>query len=132
PAGEGYKEQLRQLIIGSDALLFLVSPHSVVSPACAVELRIAHEQNKRLLPVVYKPVDDPAVPEPLRDPQWISIDDGAGFSAAVGSLVQAINTNFEFLPEFRRLAVAAEIWSKSERGRDDLLRGDALKRARRW
>jgi hypothetical protein len=58
-------------IEGTEAFIFLISPDSVRSEDCLRELAHAVEHNKRLVPIVYREVDDEDVPEPLRSPQWI-------------------------------------------------------------
>lgn len=130
PAGEHYRAQLEQLIIGSDALIFVMSPDSVASQACIEELRFANEQKKRLLPIVYRKVADEPIPAPLFDPQWIFLNENT-LSAGIARLIEAINTDFDLLPEFRRLAIAAESWARTKQ-REDLLHASTLISAQRW
>jgi hypothetical protein len=63
---------------GSDAFVFVISPDSVRSQDCQRELLHAVEHNKRLVPIVRREVEDEAVPEPLRSPQWIFFREGDG------------------------------------------------------
>jgi len=132
-AGEGYKHQLRLLILGADVLLFVITPDSVRSDACREELRIASEHGKRILPLAYRDVaEESLLPPPLREPQWIHLREESGGSQAVEAIVQAVNTDFELQPELRRLTLAADRWVTEGGIQSELLRGRALIRARRW
>src|SRR3712207_1684036 len=66
-------------IEGTNAFIFVISPESVKSKSCLQELDHAVEHNKRLVPIMHQAVDDEAVPEPLRSPQWIFFRDEDDF-----------------------------------------------------
>jgi hypothetical protein len=55
--GESYETQLRELQLGTDTLVFILSPDSVRSSPCFAELKQAQEQKQRIVPVVYRDVD---------------------------------------------------------------------------
>ena len=74
--GERYEEQLRSLVIGTDAFAFVISPGSLASTACKKELDLAYEQRKRILPVSHQEHgEDTSLPPALRDPQWTLLRD---------------------------------------------------------
>src|SRR5215211_5610006 len=90
-------------IDGSNAFVFVISPDSVNSKSCLRELARAVEHNKRLIPIVHRDVDDEAVPDPLRTPQWIFFRDGDDFGEAVQKLVDALDTDLEWVDAHTRL-----------------------------
>src|SRR5215212_5452816 len=63
----------------TDAFIFVISPDSVRSEDCKEELAHAVERNKRLVPIVFREVDDEEVPGSLRSLQWIFFRDGDEF-----------------------------------------------------
>lgn len=57
--GNDFREELRQRIEGSEAILLFVSESSMNSPFCGMEIIVARENNKRLYPIY---LDDSSVP----------------------------------------------------------------------
>jgi WD40 repeat protein len=132
--GENYDSQLHEMQLGADVVVFVVSQESVRSAPCKAELDRASEHKKRLIPVVHRdpgPVQSEMHPA-LALPQWTFLRDGDDFVAGVNGLVDAINTDFDLMPEHRRLLQAAEIWERHTRSGSYLLRKDGLKRAEAW
>src|SRR5262249_15393771 len=132
--GENYQDQLHDLFLNSDLTLSVMSPDSILSPACRAEWEQAAEQNKPNLPVLYRDLGEleSQLPPALRQPQWAYLRERDDFVAGVQGLVDAINTDFELLPEHRRLLQGAENWQLQNRGGASLLRKDGLKRAEEW
>ena len=132
--GENYDEQLHQLQLGADVLIFVLSPDSVRSAPCRAEVDRAVEQEKRILPVVYRDLgeEEKTVAPGLALPQWTFLRQGDDFIAGVQGLVEAVNTDFDLLPQHRRLLQGAETWQRNQRSSSYLLRKDGLKRAEEW
>ena len=122
--GEAYERQLPDLQLGADTLVFILSPDSVRSSPCGVELERAAEQKKRILPVVFRDVSslENELPKELSSPQWTLLRSADDFVAGVQGLVEAVNTDFELMPEHRRLLQAAENWQRNGRSTSYLLR----------
>ncbi len=132
--GENYEDQLHDLQLGADAIIFTLSPDSVRSGPCRAELENAAEQKKRILPVVCRDVGslESELPKALSLPQWTFLRPDDDFITGVQGLVEAINTDFDLMPEHRRLLQAAEIWQRNGRSASYLLRKDGLKRTEDW
>jgi len=74
-AGNKWRPALREAIIDSDNLLFVISPTSIDSKHCNMELAFAHQHNKRIIPVVYRdPRADQVLPEILESWQHLVLD----------------------------------------------------------
>jgi|SRR5579872_289395 len=132
--GENYQDQLDDLMLGADAVIFIVSPDSLGSPPCRSELDRAAGQHKRILPVVHRDLDSQKndLPTSLSLPQWTFMRQKDDFVTGIQGLVEAIHTDFGLMPEHRRLLQAAEIWQRNNRSASYLLRKDALKRTEAW
>jgi WD40 repeat protein len=132
--GESYEAQLQDLQLGADAFLFVLSPDSLRSTPCRAELERADEQRKRILPVVCRDAGslESELPKTLSLPQWTFMRPSDDFITGVQGLVEAIKTDFDLMPEHRRLLQAAEIWQRNGRNASYLLRKDGLKRTEDW
>ncbi|MBF2025426.1 MAG: TIR domain-containing protein [Oscillatoriales cyanobacterium C42_A2020_001] len=53
PLGVDYQKQIDDGIEKADNFLFIISPHSVNSPYCALEVERALKRNKRIIPVLH-------------------------------------------------------------------------------
>ena len=56
--GEDWEKRLAGLISEADSIVYIASPDSLASENCALELRQAIALRKRILPVVWRPIDD--------------------------------------------------------------------------
>jgi formylglycine-generating enzyme required for sulfatase activity len=131
-AGEDWEARLGGLIREADTILFVVSPEAVNSDRCAWEVENAIAQSKRILPVVFKPVPEAAIPEPLRRRQFVRFDTGPGIARPLAQLAEALRQDIDWIREHTRLGELARRWEA--RGRSDslLLRGDELSLAEGW
>jgi|HubBroStandDraft_5_1064220.scaffolds.fasta_scaffold15765_2 formylglycine-generating enzyme required for sulfatase activity len=131
-AGEKWEERLGGLITQADTIVFVVSPEAVKSDRCAWEVDRAVAQSKRLLPVIFKPVPEPEIPEELRSRQFVRFDGAAGLARPLGQLAEALRQDIDWIREHTRLSELAARWEL--RGRPDalLLRGDDLAAAEAW
>src|SRR6266567_4051093 len=68
---ERWKPALQRAIEGSDTFIFVISAYSAASRECRTELDHALSLNKRVIPVVARPVDRNMLPPGLGDFQFI-------------------------------------------------------------
>jgi WD40 repeat protein len=128
-AGEVFPAVLRSAIESSDAFVFVISPDSVSSPYCTQEVEHAVGLNKRVLPVVLRSVPDEQVPEGIRERHWIPLADDDAFEPGMRLLVEALDTDLEWLRRHTRLLVKALEWDAAKRDGSLLLRGNDLEAA---
>jgi WD40 repeat protein len=119
-------------IEASKAVIFVLTPDSLVSRVCADELAHAEALNKRLIPVLHRPVDGLNVPAALERPNWILARDSDDFGTAVTTLVDALETDEQWLDAHARLTQRTAEWLRMDRDRSYLLRGGDLRAAERW
>src|SRR5215468_10822872 len=68
---EDFMQAIHGAIEGVDTFVFVLTPDSVASVVCGREIAHAVAHNKRMVPIVARPVDDKAVPEALAKLNWI-------------------------------------------------------------
>lgn len=57
-AGESWKQELANALHQAALLIFVMSPDSIRSPWCLAEIRRSAEQNKPIIPLLIRPIDD--------------------------------------------------------------------------
>ncbi len=130
PPAVGWLDQILQGIEAADAFIFLVSPDSVASEVCNVELEHAHKNAKRIIPIVVRDVDPKTTRAVIRDLNWIFMRANDDFNGALKKVEVAINLDVEWLQEHRRLQVRALEWDRKKES-SLLLRGSDLRNAAR-
>ena len=117
----------------SDAILFVVSTHSLASTPCLGELSYAQSLNKRLIPVC---VDEDAVsmdkPDALAELDWTMLRPGDDFAQGVERIVRALDTDLDVARAHTRILVRARAWEQADRRTSPLLRGEELRAAEAW
>ncbi len=101
-------------IDASEAFVFVLSPDSVASEVCAKELQHAVDQNKRLVPLVFRDAESALIPRSLQELNWIFIREQDDFTRAVDTLVEALDTDLERVKAHTRLLVRAREWNNRE------------------
>jgi WD40 repeat protein len=132
---EDWLNAIRSAIEGADAFVFTVSPDSV-DPAsvCVKEIDHAVAHNKRIIPIVCRPVDTRAVrvSEAIGRLNWVSFIDADGFELSFEKLVAAIETDLEWVKQHTRLLERAVEWDAAKRDDSFLLQKNDLAAAEVW
>lgn len=128
PPAVGWLDQILQGIEQADAFIFLISPDSVKSEVCNVELEHAHKNAKRIIPIVVREVSPKDTVAIIRDLNWIFIRTPEEFQTGLEKVKVAINLDVEWLKEHRRLQVRALDWDR-QKNPSLLLRGSDLRNA---
>ena len=129
PPAVDWLEQIFRGIEESDAFIFLISPDSVASEVCKVEVGRAALNNKRIIPILLRDVNVPDTLESIRKLNWTYMRESDNFEEALAKVKTAIQLDLDWLEEHRRLQVRSLEW---ERKKDPslLLRGRDLRNAR--
>ena len=130
--GEEWQKRLDQLILNTDAVAFVISPDSVASKICDWEIQRTLELGKRIIPVLWRPLDQQSAPAQLAERNYIFFDDPERFEPSLTQLCNACDVDIAWVREHTRLIALATRWQAESRGRDGLLRGAALEAARAW
>jgi WD40 domain-containing protein/TIR domain-containing protein len=125
-------EEIRTAITGADAVVFVLTPDSVASEICRIELDYAVKAPKRLVPILAGETPNGSVPPALAELNWLSFLDGTEFEAGVDRLVEVLDTDIDRVHLHTRLLTRAREWEARSRDRSLLLRGGELKQAETW
>jgi WD40 repeat protein len=114
------------------AFVAVLSPEQVASEVCREELGRASAANKRLVPILHRQIDRALAPRELLVPNWIFFRDGDDFDGAVAQLVNALETDLDWLEAHARMLVRAREWERAGRDGSFLLHGSDLREAEAW
>ncbi len=130
--GEPWEQRLRGLIESADTVVYILSPDSLTSVHCSWEVTETLRLNKRLIPVVWRPVPDGQVPEELSQLNYVFFDGEKSFAAGLKDLSSALRVDHKWIREHTRLGALARRWDGRGRTEALLLRGDELEAAADW
>ncbi|MEO0365500.1 MAG: toll/interleukin-1 receptor domain-containing protein [Pseudomonadota bacterium] len=122
---EKWMPSIEAAIDRAEAVLVVVSPNSLASRICGKEVEHAAKQQKRLIPVVYEDVSI-GVPEALQELNWIFARDSDSLAEATSQIVEAIETDLDWVHAHTRLLVEATAWDQRGRDASFTLRGTEL------
>jgi WD40 repeat protein len=131
---ENWWERIETLITQADAVVCVLSPDSVdPKSVCQQEITFAADLNKRLAPIVWRAVEDEAVPKVLRALNFVFFE-GADFDERVKVLAQALSTDIAWVRKHTEFGEQARRWAAAGRPgpRGLLLRPPVLEEAERW
>ncbi len=131
-AFEDWWQRLQSLITQADTVVFALSPNSAASEICQREIAYASSLNKRFAPIVCRAVDPKQVPEALSRLNFIFFDDETKFEESLNRLVDALQTNIDWIRKHTDYGEAARRWAASGRAGGLLLRSPALDLAEYW
>ena len=127
-----WRAEVRSAIEEARAFVFVLGPDSLASEICEEELVHAVASNKRIVPVVLEEVDPKRVPKEVAAPNWIFCRPEDDFEAAVEILIEALETDLDWLDRHARLLVRATEWKATRFDSSYLLRGSDLAAAEAW
>jgi WD40 repeat protein len=129
PPTVDWKLHIQKGVEDSDTFLFLISPDSIKSHECAEELKQAVKNGKRLIPLVVREINAEDAPNELKHINWIYFLDSEAFHKSFKKLIEAINTDYEWVMVHSRLQTKALEWDRAVRENSFLLRGKDLEYA---
>jgi WD40 repeat protein len=128
-------EWLAELYSGVEraaSFIFVISPDSLASEMCQVEVLHALKHGKRVVPVLRRPATVAPPLEAIGKPQWIDAQDDDEFDLALATVLNALGTDPEWLEAHTRLVIRATQWKAAGGGRSGLLHGPELRWAEEW
>ena len=115
----------------ADNFVFIISPDSLKSWMCGEEVKHAVANNKRLITILYHPVERENLLPVLAGIQWIEYPN-LGFEETFKRLIAALDTDRDWERQHTRFRERAAEWESKDRDQGFLLHGMELKEAVRW
>ena len=131
-AFEDWWKRIETLIGGADTVIFVLSPDAVKSDVALKEVAHAASLNKRFAPIVCRRIDDSAVPEALRQLNFIFFDDPERFDDSANRLTDALTTDIGWVRQHTEYGEAERRWSTAGRPSGLLLHSPTLEVAEYW
>lgn len=134
-AAEVWRPRIEQLILDSDAVVFVVSPQAVRSDVCAWEVERTLAYGKKLVPLVWQNIDPKACPPEIAERNWIfwpRLFAGAPGAKTVEALRSAIDRDISWERERTVWIGRAVRWDKASRPEGQLLRREEVASAEAW
>ncbi|NIM92881.1 MAG: TIR domain-containing protein [Anaerolineales bacterium] len=133
PPSADWLAEVYEAIEQADSFIFIISPTSVESEICSLEIAHAAKNNKRLIPIVINNIDPTLVPTSLSHLNWIFFrEEDEAYSVAVSDLITAIQTDQGWVKEHTRIQMRALEWERKDQEGGFLLRGRDLSEAEAW
>jgi hypothetical protein len=128
PSAE-WRREIFEAIEAADAIVLIMSPHSAASKICSDELTHAIQNNKRIIPVLRKDLDESTLPDAVRERQWLFFTERDDFEQSLSKLIAALDTDLDWVRAHTRLLTRAIEWDKKKRNYVFALRGSDLREA---
>lgn len=137
PGSEGFTDDIKRGLEGSDAFLCILSPNYLESTYCVdMELGYALELKKKIIPVVLEKFENHPVPAGIGHINWIYFTPHAGqantFEQSFPKITQALDQDLAHARMHKRIALRALEWDSKSRSRSYLLSGDEISEAEDW
>lgn len=148
PKGTRWLQEIYSGIENADNFLIIVSPESLTSAICHDEIAHAIEFHKRIIPIIYREVDQQQLAgqwfeqayeqkarqnwQYIRNINWLFFRESDVFEAAFTSLLGTISQDIDHVRTHTRLTNRSLEWDKNGRRSEFLLRGSDLLNAELW
>jgi hypothetical protein len=131
PPSVDWKKEIFAAIESAFVFVFVISPDSIASDVCREELDHALKYNKKLVPLIYRELPRKEIHRELKDLNWIFFREKDDFKQGMSKLIEAIETDFDWVRMHTRLLMLASEWREKQEN-SLLLRGKNLKEAQDW
>ncbi|MBG0788696.1 MAG: toll/interleukin-1 receptor domain-containing protein [Anaerolineaceae bacterium] len=132
PPSVDWLSEIHHAIENANVFLFILSQPSALSKVCKKEIEHARENNKRIIPIVIDNVKPSRVHPALAALNWIFSRTEDELQPAIESLVEAIQTDYEWVKVHTRLQVDAINWINHQKRPSYLYSGAKLRDAEKW
>ncbi|MEO0396096.1 MAG: TIR domain-containing protein [Cyanobacteria bacterium P01_A01_bin.137] len=133
--GEAFKRAVNRGIEEADTMVYLLSPDSLQSKYCQYEFAYALALNKRVIPILVRPLGAATSPPDLASLQYIDLTDNLSqkdYQLDESDLIKALNQDAVYYSQHKSLLVKALRWKRQQQNLSVLLRGYDLRHAEAW
>jgi hypothetical protein len=137
PLGVDFQEQINIGIEKADYFIFVLTPNSIQSRYCKIEIDFAKKYNKRIIPLLHQPVDGiENIDEEIKKINWTDFSNAektAGdFESSVLRLKDTLENGKDMVTVHTTLLKRALAWTRNREDEDLLLSFNDLQEAERW
>ena len=108
PPSAKWLREIYDGIEAADNFVFIISPDSVASKPCGMEIDHAAQHNKRFIPILYRSPGKADLPEAIASHNWIYFNDETEFPASLAILLKAIDTDLDYVKAHTRFLLKAQ------------------------
>ena len=111
--GFAFSEEINKGIEGADNFIYLMSSDSLASEYCQQELKHAHSNNKRIIPLLIEKVKSELIPVELKGLQFIDFtkaEDKEQYQIAINKLLGELKKDPSYYEKHKILLVKALKW----------------------
>ncbi|MBD2448594.1 TIR domain-containing protein [Nostoc sp. FACHB-152] len=131
-SGTDFVESIYRGIEEADNLVFLMSPASLQSEYCQMEVSHAFSLKKRIIPLLIEQVDIEQIPVELRTLHFIDLTEPQQQQANIDKLINVLTQDAAYYEQHKILLVKALKWERQKHNSSILLRGYNLRQAEAW
>jgi WD40 repeat protein len=148
PRAADWLDEIYRGIDAADTFVYVISPDSLTSEVCNLEMAHARARNKRVIPLIRRDADEKTLAgdwfnqdweqtarenwTALKHLNWLFFRDTDDFDSELGVLLRTMDTDLTYLKEHTRLLTRAGEWDGHGRNPAYALRGDDLTTAETW
>jgi WD40 repeat protein len=132
PPSTEWLQEVYTAIEGANTFIFILSASSILSEICVKEIEHASNNNKRIIPIVINDIEPSKVHPALAAINWIFSRTKDELQPAIESLIEAIQTDYDWVKVHTRLQVRALEWEHSDQDKSFMLQGTDLEHAENW
>lgn len=133
--GTIFQEAIQRGIEEADNVVYVISPASLKSEYCQQEIQYALSLNKRIIPVLARPIDADQMPPELANIQYIDLTDNTietDYHYDESQLIRSLRQDVAYYETHKILLVKALKWERQNHNPSLLLRGYNLRHAEAW
>lgn len=137
PHGVDWQVQIDQGITHAHNFLFVISPYSVESPHCRLEIELAVKLNKRILPLVHIDIEKNKRLMQLMHPiiqktHWLKSSDNFKSETSIEELLETIKKHEDYVQQHTQYLVSGLLWQNHQKQTQYLLIGEDREKAEKW
>jgi CHASE2 domain-containing sensor protein len=133
--GKDFQAAIYGGIETADNFIYLLSPESVQSPWCQREFDYALGLNKRIIPILIKPLEPQFIPAEIVKLQFVDLTDNrhaTDYREDEKVLLKTLSQDADYLKAHKHLLVKALKWERQLRNPSVLLSGKELRQTVAW
>ncbi len=136
PAAVDFQQEIEEGIRCTDNFIFIISPDSVASQYCRMEIEIAVRYHKRIIPLLHKDLetdkDWSSLHPAIGKINWLFFMEDGDFDKSYQLFVDILNSHKSYVHQHTQLLYHALEWQKSGRSEHKILTRNLRMSSQTW